>query len=84
MSAVVEDWDTSLLRAYGRMCAHALARAHARSADAAIIDGYLGSARLMDNAVTEFAVDYADQNRREYRLFVRAIRRGRLKAQVEE
>ena len=84
ISAVIEDWDTRLLRAYGRMCAHALARVHARSGDAAIIAGYLGSARLMDDAVTEFAVDYADQNQRDYRLFVRAIRHGQLKAQVEE
>jgi uncharacterized protein (DUF2252 family) len=84
ISAVIEDWDTRLLRAYGRMCAHALARAHARSGDAALIAGYLGSARLMDDAVTEFAVDYADQNQRDYRLFVRAIRQGRLKAKVEE
>jgi hypothetical protein len=32
---------------------------------AALIAGYLGSARLMDDAVTEFAVDYADQNQRD-------------------
>ena len=51
---------------------------------AALIAGYLGSARLMDDAVTEFAVDYADQNQRDYRVFVRAIRHGRLKAQIEE
>lgn len=84
ISAVVEDWDTRLLRAYGRMCAHALARAHARSGDAAIIAGYLGSAGLMDDAVAEFAVDYADQNQRDYRLFVRAIRQGQIKAKIEE
>ena len=84
ISAVIEDWDTRLLRAYGRMCAHALARAHARSSDAAIIAGYVGSARVMDDAVTEFAVDYADQNQRDYRLFVRAHRQGRLKATIEE
>ena len=50
----------------------------------ALIAGYLGSARLMDDAVTEFAVDYADQNHRDYRLCVRAIRQGRLKAKTEE
>jgi hypothetical protein len=55
-----------------------------RSGDAAIIAGYLGSARLVDDAVTEFAVDYAEQNQEDYRLFVRAIRQGRLKARIEE
>ena len=43
MSAIIEDWDTRTLRQYGRMCAHALARAHARSGDAAMISGYMGS-----------------------------------------
>jgi hypothetical protein len=35
LSAVIEDRDTAMLRQYGRMCSHALARAHARSGDAA-------------------------------------------------
>jgi hypothetical protein len=84
ISAIIEDWDARLLRAYGRMCAQALARAHARSGDAASIAGYLGSGQTMDDAVTEFAVAYADQNRKDHRLFVRAIRRGELKATIEE
>jgi hypothetical protein len=84
ISAIIEDWDTRLLRAYGRMCAHALARAHARSGDSASIAGYLGSAQTMDDAVTEFAVDYADQNHTDFRAFVRAIRRGQIKATIEE
>ena len=42
MSAVIEDWDFGMLRQYARMCAQALARAHARSGDAALISGYAG------------------------------------------
>ena len=45
ISAIIEDWDTAMLRQYARMCAHALARAHARSGDAAMISGYMGSGR---------------------------------------
>jgi hypothetical protein len=41
------------------MCAHALARAHARSGDAAMISGY--SSSTFDDAVGEFAVEYSDQ-----------------------
>ena len=63
MSAVIEDWDTDLLRQYARMCAHALARAHARSGDAAMISGYMGSGQTFDDAIGEFAVEYSDQNR---------------------
>ena len=83
MSAVVEDWDTGSLRQYARMCAHALARGHARSGDAAMMAGYMGPGRSFDDAVGEFAVEYADQNLLDYKAFVRAIRKGRVKATVE-
>jgi uncharacterized protein (DUF2252 family) len=84
LSAVIEDWDTGLLRQYGRMCAHALARAHARSGDAAMISGYIGSGRAFDDAVGEFAVEYGDQNRKDYRAFVQAIREGKIQVLIED
>ena len=83
MSAMIEDMDTPLLRHYGRMCAHALARAHARSGDAAMIAGYMGSGQTFDEAVGEFAVNYADQNQKDYRAFLQAIREGRIEATFE-
>jgi hypothetical protein len=72
-----------MLRAYGRVCGWALARAHARSGDAAKISGYMGSSATFDDAICEFAVDYADQNQRDYRVFVRAVRQARLKTIIE-
>jgi uncharacterized protein (DUF2252 family) len=83
MSAIIEDWDTVSLRHYARMCAHALARAHARSGDAAMICGYMGSGQTFDDAICEFAIEYSDQNRSDYRTFVRGIREGRIEAIVE-
>jgi uncharacterized protein (DUF2252 family) len=83
MSAVIEDWGTPALRQYGRMCAQALARAHARSGDAAMIAGYMGSGQTFDDAIGEFAVEYADQNGKDYRAFIRAIREKRIEAIVE-
>jgi hypothetical protein len=83
MSAVIEDWDTGQLRQYGRMCAHALARAHARSGDAAMIAGYMGSGQTFCDAIGEFAIEYSDQNRSDYRAFVRGIREKRVEAIVE-
>jgi uncharacterized protein (DUF2252 family) len=83
MSAIIDDWDAGLLRQYGRMCAHALARAHARSGDAAMISGYMGSGQTFDDAIGEFAVAYADQARSDFRAFVRAIRDKRIEAIVE-
>jgi uncharacterized protein (DUF2252 family) len=84
MSAVIEDWDIGVLRQYARMCAHALARAHARSGDAAMMAGYMGSGQTFDDAITEFATEYSAQNRQDYRAFIRAIREGRVQAVTGE
>jgi uncharacterized protein (DUF2252 family) len=83
LSAIVEDWDGAMLREYGKLCAWALAKAHARSGDPAIIAGYMGVSGVFDDAICEFAVQYADQNQRDYRMFVKAVREGRIKAVVE-
>ncbi len=83
ISALIEDWDTGMMRQYGRMCAHALARAHARTGDAAMIAGYMGTGQTFDDAIGEFAVEYAAQNNSDYRLFIKAIREGRIKAATE-
>jgi uncharacterized protein (DUF2252 family) len=83
ISAIIEDWDVDLLRTYGRVCGWALARAHARSGDPARIAGYMGSSGAFDDALSEFAMAYADQNQRDYRAFVKAVRSGRLQATVE-
>lgn len=83
LSAIVEDMDAGMLRDYGRICAWALAKAHARSGDSASIAGYMGSSEVFDEAITEFAVEYADQAERDYRAFVRAVRKGRIKATTE-
>jgi uncharacterized protein (DUF2252 family) len=78
MAVIIEDLDTDLLRQYARACAHALARAHARSGDPAMIAGYMGSGQTFDDAITEFATEYSCQNRRDYRAFIHAIREGRI------
>ena len=82
-SAIIEDFDATDLRAYGRVCGWALARAHARSGDPAKIAGYLGSSEVFDDAMCDFAVAYADQAQRDHRAFVRAVRQGRVNAVVE-
>ncbi|WP_213309009.1 DUF2252 domain-containing protein [Paraburkholderia sacchari] len=84
LSVLIEALDQGLLRQYARMCAHALARAHARSGDAAMIAGYTGSGQTFDDAITEFATEYSSQNRQDYREFIRAIREGRIQATTEE
>lgn len=65
---------------YARICGETLARAHARSGDRVQIATYLGESRTFDEAMTDFAAAYADQNETDYRAFVAALDAGRLGA----
>jgi uncharacterized protein (DUF2252 family) len=83
ISAIIEDFDAAKLRSYAQLCGWALAKAHARSGDPAKISGYIGASSAIDDAICEFAVGYADQNQRDYRAFVKAVRAGHIKATIE-
>lgn len=65
---------------YGALCGWVLARAHARSGDAARIAGYLGNGATFDQAIVRFATAYADQTERDHAALVEAIKRGRIEA----
>ncbi|MBB3937640.1 DUF2252 domain-containing protein [Aureimonas phyllosphaerae] len=56
-----------------------LARAHARTGDAAAIAGYCGGAenRGFDDALDAFAEQYGDQNARDHQALVEAVAAGR-------
>jgi uncharacterized protein (DUF2252 family) len=70
-----EDWFE-----YVQLCGWVLARAHARTGDPAKIAGYLGKTDAFDEAIGDFAIAYADQTERDYELFLKAIRAGRIRA----
>src|SRR6201993_1809814 len=65
---------------YVQICGWTLARAHARTGDAALIGGYLGRNDTFDSALAKFAVSYANQVEHDHTTLVKAIRAGRLKA----
>ena len=46
---------------YARLCGRTLARAHARSGDAALISGYMGDSDAFDEAIADFALAYEKQ-----------------------
>ncbi|MFY0573052.1 DUF2252 family protein [Cystobacter fuscus] len=69
------------LREYAALCGRTLARAHARGGDAAVLRGYMGRGDVFERALCRFARAYADQNERDYQLFRKAVRDGRLPAQ---
>ncbi|MNE88309.1 hypothetical protein D3C80_1856080 [compost metagenome] len=61
-----------------------LARAHAKSGDAATISGYLGKGAAFDEALGDFSLAYADQTEQDHAVLVEAVNSGRLEALVEE
>lgn len=73
-SADLEAMDAYQLREYAHYCAWALAGAHARSGDAAAIAGYAGKSTVLDRALLAFALDYAEQNQRDYERFAAAVK----------
>ncbi len=86
----LSDWKGSIdpdeaipqgMKTYGELCAHTLARAHARSGDRIAIAAYLGNSNAFEKALARFAESYADQNERDYEAFVKACRSGRLQAE---
>jgi len=84
VSAEVETFKPSTLVGYADMCGWALARAHAKSGDAAMIAGYLGSSDQFDDALAQYSEAYADQAERDYETFRAAIRSGRLPTEPAE
>jgi uncharacterized protein (DUF2252 family) len=87
----LHDWkgsaevDRLLVRGatlYSRLCAATLARAHARWGDRIAMASYLGKGDAFDCAIADFASAYADQNDRDYEVFVEAVRSGRLAAET--
>src|SRR3954447_3545318 len=81
-SALVEQMEPDALAAYAEICGWTLARAHARSGDAAAIGCYLGSGDAFDRAMASFAEAYADQNELDYAAFREAVESGRLTVEV--
>ncbi|MBV8282940.1 MAG: DUF2252 domain-containing protein [Candidatus Eremiobacteraeota bacterium] len=67
------------LERYSRTCGATLARAHARSTDAAVLAGYLGRGDTFDEAMVEFAAAYADQAERDYAQLKAAAKAKRIK-----
>jgi len=68
------------LLAYCGLCGRALALAHAKSGDAAMISGYCGRSDALPEAIGIFAGHYARQNAADHDRLLAAIRTGRIRA----
>ena len=67
---------------YARLCGATLARAHSRWGDRIAIASYLGGGGAFDRAIADFSAAYADQNERDYDDFVKAVKSGRIAAEI--
>jgi uncharacterized protein (DUF2252 family) len=67
-------------RYYSRACGAILARAHARTGDAAGIAGYCGDSDVLDQALAAWAESYGDQTESDHAMLLRAIKSGRIPA----
>jgi len=81
-SIAVEKLNATGLAEYGRLCAGVLARAHAQTAEPAVIAGYLGTGPSFDKAMVMFALNYAKQNEADHAALLRAIKNGRIPADI--
>jgi uncharacterized protein (DUF2252 family) len=72
-------WDGPRMEEAATLMGGALARAHARSGDSAVISGYLGEEDTFDEAIGDFSMAYADQAKKDYDSFAAAARAGKFK-----
>ena len=80
------DRETANVKAlpyYSALCGWALALAHAKSGDPAMLAGYLGKSAAMDDAISRFASAYADQTERDHAALAAAARQGRILVATE-
>lgn len=68
---------------YAGICGFTMARAHARSSEAALISGYLGQSDSFDKAIAAFSIAYADQSEKDHAALMKAVRKGDLDVVTE-
>ncbi len=76
LASIGTEIEADALPFTAHICGQALARAHLRSGDGAMLAGYLGGGGAFDEAVADFAEAYAAQTGRDYAAFLAAIKNG--------
>ncbi|MFL6795866.1 MAG: DUF2252 domain-containing protein [Xanthobacteraceae bacterium] len=72
LGGIGELVEEQALASYARLCGRTLARAHARSADPALLAGYMGRRHTFDDALASFAMAYAERTQVDYDRLVKA------------
>jgi hypothetical protein len=74
LGSVNELVEQRALTTYAGLCGRTLARAHARSADPAILAGYMGKSGALDDALASFGMAYAQRTQADYDQLVKSRR----------
>ncbi|MDR3529354.1 MAG: DUF2252 domain-containing protein [Rhodopila sp.] len=80
LALIGADIAEGALPYHATLCGVTLARAHARSGDAARISGYIGTGAAFESAIAAFALAYAAQTHADWRVFLAAIKAGQIDA----
>jgi uncharacterized protein (DUF2252 family) len=72
LGSIGEVVEERALVNYAHLCGRTLARAHARSADPAVLAGYMGKSGAMDDALASFAMAYADRTKSDFDQLMKA------------
>ena len=80
LGSIGELVEDQALASYARLCGRTLARAHARSADPAVLAGYMGNRDVLDSALASFAMAYAKRTYHDHAQLMKAKRVAKRKA----
>jgi uncharacterized protein (DUF2252 family) len=67
-SANIDNFTPGVYANYSLLCGWALAKSHAKSGMSPEIAGYIGKSDVFAEAIAEFALSYADQTEKDYKL----------------
>jgi uncharacterized protein (DUF2252 family) len=69
----IAQFGVAEFQRYSAACAWTLAQAHARTGDAVVLSAYMGSGDVFADAITAFALAYAEQNDEDFSAFDTAV-----------
>ena len=75
--------NTKVFPDFAKLFGWALANAHARSGDPAVLAGYCGKSEALDDALVKFSIAYSKQNEADYDVFLKAIKSGKVSCATE-
>jgi uncharacterized protein (DUF2252 family) len=75
--------NTKVFPDFAKLFGWALANAHARSGDPAVLAGYCGQGEALDDALVKFSITYSKQNEADYDTFLRSIKSGKISCAKE-